>query len=445
MSTIAAPRIRRRRALRVVACAHPCRGLAAAGVRRRSGSIATTALDTVARSARLLPERHPRARTRGRRRGHVRRAALGDTTLETFTFDAGTEAAEALLAGSLDLTFIGPNPAINAWAKTKGDAVRIVAGSTSGGAFLVVKPEITSADQLAGKKIASPSLGNTQDVALRAWLKEQGYETTPEGGGDVTIIPQKNSTTLESFISGDIDGAWVPEPWATRLIDEGGGTVLVNERDLWADTDGEFVTTHLLVRTEFLNDHPDAVKAVIEGLADAIDAIAADPAKAQADVVAQIGEITGKDPSADVIAKSFANLTFTLDPIAASLQKSADDAIAVGLLDPVDLKGIHDLTLLNEVLDGSWPAGSDGAVSARRIRLGAGRPLGGGLAASGGGVAAAGVEASRRRRRRRARARRRVAHRRAGRVPVPRRRVGLRQDHAAVAGRRARRSRAPAR
>jgi NitT/TauT family transport system substrate-binding protein len=277
-------------------------------------------------------------------------AALGETSLETFTFDAGTEAAEALLAGSLDLTFIGPNPAINAWAKSNGEAVRIVAGTTSGGAFLVVKPDITSPAQLAGKKIASPSLGNTQDVALRAWLKEQGFETTPEGGGDVTIIPQKNSTTLESFISGDIDGAWVPEPWATRLIDEGGGTVLVDERDLWTETDGEFVTTHLLVRADFLKDHPDAVKAVLEGLADAIEAIAADPVKAQADVVSQIGSITGSDPSGDVIAKSFANLTFTLDPIAASLQKSADDAIAVGLLDPVDLAGIHDLTLLNEIL-----------------------------------------------------------------------------------------------
>ena len=277
-------------------------------------------------------------------------AALGDTTLSTFTFDAGTEAVEALLAGSLDLTFIGPNPAINAFAKSNGEAVRLVAGTTSGGAFLVVKPDITSPEQLAGTKIASPSLGNTQDVALRAWLKEQGFETTPEGGGDVTIVPQKNSTTLESFIAGDIDGAWVPEPWATRLIDEGGGTVLVDERDLWADTDGEFVTTHLLVRTEFLEEHPDVVKAVLVGLADAIDAIAADPEQAQADVVAQIADITGTEPNADVIAKSFANLTFALDPIAVSLQKSADDAVSVELLDPVELTDIYDLTLLNEIL-----------------------------------------------------------------------------------------------
>ncbi len=276
--------------------------------------------------------------------------ALGATALKTFTFDAGTEAAEALLSGSLDLTFIGPNPAINAWAKTKGDAVRIVAGSTSGGAFLVVKPEITSAADLKGKKIASPSLGNTQDVALRAWLKDQGFETTPEGGGDVTIIPQKNSTTLDAFKTGDIDGAWVPEPWATRLVEEGGAKVLVNERDLWGDTKGEFVTTQLLVRTEFLNEHPDTVKAVIEGLADAIDFIGSDAAKAEQDVADQIGEITGKAPKVELVATTFTNLTFTLDPIAASLQKSADDAIAVGLLDPVDLKGIHDLTLLNEVL-----------------------------------------------------------------------------------------------
>jgi NitT/TauT family transport system substrate-binding protein len=276
--------------------------------------------------------------------------ALGGVSLKPFTFDAGTEAAEALLAGSLDLTFIGPNPAINAWAKTKGEAVRIVAGSTSGGAFLVVRPGITSAADLQGTKIASPSLGNTQDVAVRAWLKEQGFETTPEGGGDVTIIPQKNSTTLEAFKAGDIDGAWVPEPWATRLIDEGGGTVLVDERDLWANTGGQFVTTHLLVRTEFLNKHPDTVKAIIEGLADAIEFIGADPAKAEQDVADQIGEITGKAPKLELVAKTFSNLTFTLDPIAASLQKSADDAIAVELLDPVDLKGIHDLSLLNEVL-----------------------------------------------------------------------------------------------
>ncbi len=277
--------------------------------------------------------------------------ALGDgVELETYTFNAGTEAVEALLADSLDITFIGPNPAINAFSKSNGEAIRIISGSTSGGAYLVVKPEITSVEQLQDTTLATPSLGNTQDVALRAWLQENGLETTPEGGGDVSILPQSNATTLESFISGAIDGAWVPEPWATRLIEEGGGTVLVDERDLWPDTGGEYVTTHVIVRTDFLEEHPDLVKAVLVGLADAIELISADSASAQADVVAQITEITGSAPNAETIAASFANLTFTLDPIAASLQKSADDAISVGLLEPVELDGIYDLTVLNEIL-----------------------------------------------------------------------------------------------
>ncbi len=277
--------------------------------------------------------------------------ALGDgVELNTFTFNAGTEAVEALFAEAIDISFIGPNPAINAWAQSEGTAIRIISGSTSGGAYLVVKPEITSVEQLAGRTLATPSLGNTQDVALRAWLKENGLETTPDGGGDVSILPQSNSTTLEAFIGGAIDGAWVPEPWATRLIEEGGGTVLVDERDLWPDTDGEYVTTHIIVRTAFLEERPDIVKAFLAGLLASLDSIAADPEAAQASVIAQIDAITGQQSNPDVIAASFGNLTFTADPIAGSLQGSADDAIEIGLLDPVELAGIHDLTLLNELL-----------------------------------------------------------------------------------------------
>ncbi len=278
--------------------------------------------------------------------------ALGSgVDLQTYTFNAGTEATEALFAGAIDITFIGPNPAINAWAQSDGTAIRIIAGSTSGGAYLVVKPEITDVAQLAGATLATPSLGNTQDVALRSWLAEQGYETTAEGGGDVSILPQSNSTTLESFVAGEIDGAWVPEPWATRLVQEGGGAVLVDERDLWPQTGGEYVTTHVVVRTEYLEEHPDIVQAFLSGLIAAIAAIEADPAGAQQTVIGQIAAITGQDTSPEVIATSFANLHFTLDPIAASLEGSATDAEAVGLLDPVDLAGIHDLTLLDQLLE----------------------------------------------------------------------------------------------
>lgn len=171
--------------------------------------------------------------------------SLGDgASLETVTFNSGTEAIEALFSDAIDASFIGPNPAVNGFAQSDGEALRIVAGTTSGGAALVVREGIDSPDDLRGTTLASPSLGNTQDVALRAWLKEQGLESDLAGGGEVSIRPQENADTLATFQEGSIDGAWVPEPWATRLVLEGNGKVLVDERDLWPD--GRFVTTHLI-------------------------------------------------------------------------------------------------------------------------------------------------------------------------------------------------------
>jgi NitT/TauT family transport system substrate-binding protein len=273
----------------------------------------------------------------------------GVANVEYFDFDSGTEAGEALLAEGIDATFIGPNPAINAFAQTNGEAVRLVSGTTSGGASLVVNDDIQSPEDLAGKTIATPSLGNTQDVALRAWLTDEGYSFDDAGGGDVPIVNLDNSDTLASFQDGTIDGGWVPEPWATRLIQEGGGHVLVDEADLWPD--GEFVTTHLLVRTAYLEEHPDVIKGLIEGLADGVDFVNDDAEAAQASVNAGIEELTGEPLPEEVISASWENLTFTLDPIASSLEESKNHAVEVGLLDEVDLDGIYDLTLLNEVLE----------------------------------------------------------------------------------------------
>ena len=277
--------------------------------------------------------------------------SLGDNVeLELETFNSGTEVIEAIFSEALDASFIGPNPAINAYAKSNGDAIRVVSGTTSGGASLVVRDGIDSPKDLAGAKLATPSLGNTQDVALRAWLLEQGLETDTSGGGDVSITPQENADTLAAFQSGALDGAWVPEPWATRLVLEGGGSVLVDEADLWPD--GQFVTTHLIVATSFLDEHPDVVRDLIAGLADSIDIADADPRSAQETVNTGIERITTKRLSPETMAGAWKNLTFTLDPVASSLQGSADDAITVGLLEPVDLvaPGIYDLTLLNELL-----------------------------------------------------------------------------------------------
>jgi NitT/TauT family transport system substrate-binding protein len=267
--------------------------------------------------------------------------------LELANLTAGPQAVEAIFSDALDATYIGPNPAINAFARSKGEAIRIISGATSGGAYFVVSPEIGTAAHLRGKTVATPQLGNTQDVALRAWLVAQGYTVTEEGG-DVTITPQENSQTLETFRDGQIAGAWVPEPWATRLIQEGGGHVLVDERDLWPD--GEYVTTHLIVRTAFLEQHPDVVKALLEGHAAANDFVNANPDEAQQLTNQGIEKITGKKLPGEILAAAWKNLVFTDDPIAASLVKSAADAAAVGLTEPVELAGIYELRLLNEVL-----------------------------------------------------------------------------------------------
>ncbi len=282
--------------------------------------------------------------------GIIAKALGASATLMPSAFNAGPEAVEALFAGAIDASFVGPNPAINAYVKSGSKAIRIVSGSTSGGAFLVVGTDIKVAADLKGKTLASPQLGGTQDVALRSWLKKQGYSSDVSGGGDVSVAPQANADTLTAFKQGQIAGAWVPEPWATRLIQEGGGHVLVDERDLWPQ--GAFATTQLIVATKFLDAHPDVIEKLLQGLVSSIDAIAADPTAAQASANAAIADVTGKPLAEKVIAGAWNNLTFTVDPIASSLSQSAADAQAIGLLDPVELKGIYDLKILNKVLAG---------------------------------------------------------------------------------------------
>jgi NitT/TauT family transport system substrate-binding protein len=276
-------------------------------------------------------------------------SALGSgVTLETHTFNAGGDAVTAILSNSIDATFIGPSPTTNAFVQSHGQAIRVIAGSTSGGALLVVKASITSVAGLKGKKIADPQLGATQDVALRWFLKSNGFTTDTAGGGDVSILPQDNAQTLTAFKQGQIDGAWVPEPWASRLVIEGKGKILVDERDLWPQ--GKFVTTNLIVRTDFLQAHPKRMKALLEGLYQAIAYLNSNAGDAQTLTNDAVTEITGKTLASGVVAAAWPHLTFTLDPLAATLKASADHAHGVGLLAGVDLKGLYDLSLLNQVL-----------------------------------------------------------------------------------------------
>ena len=285
-------------------------------------------------------------------RGGIYERVLGDSVnLQVQSFNAGNEAVEAIFNGGIDMTYIGPNPAINAFIRSQGQAVRIIAGATSGGAFFVVRQGINQPEDLRGRTVASPALGNTQDVALRAWLADEGIETTVEGGGDVSITPLPNADILEGFVAGSLDGAWVPEPWATRMIQQG-GTVIVDERELWPD--GQYVTTQLLVATSFLERHPDVVKRVVQAHLEATQFVNDQPQEAQRLVSEGINAITGTEMNPDVLAAAWENLTFTVDPIAASLTESAQDAYELGFLEGYDpqtgLAGIYDLALLNEVL-----------------------------------------------------------------------------------------------
>jgi NitT/TauT family transport system substrate-binding protein len=292
--------------------------------------------------------------------GHIA-GELGDTKLSTQVFNAGPAAIEALNAGAIDATYIGPNPAINSYVKSQGESVHIIAGAAAGGAQLVVRPEISSAADLRGKTLASPQLGGTQDVALRAWLSAQGYKTNVDGSGDVAINPTENAQTLKLFQDGKLDGAWLPEPWASRLVLTAGAKVLVDEKDLWdgslSGKPGEFPTTILIVNQKFAAEHPDTVKALLKGHAKSVDWLnsASDGEKASV-INTALKEAAGAELKADVIDRSLKNIVFTVDPLAGTYQKLLADGVTAGTTKQADINGIFDLAALNEVTDGKTSA-----------------------------------------------------------------------------------------
>ncbi len=276
------------------------------------------------------------------------------TAPKTATFNAGPAAVEALFSGAVDATFVGPNPSINAWAKSHGKAVHIISGAASGGVSLVVKPGINGVQDLKGKKIATPQLGNTQDVAIRYWLKKNGLTANKDGSGDVKVVPQENAQTLQTFAQGNIDGAWVPEPYASRLILENKGKRLLDEKTLWPG--GKFVITNLLVSQKFEKAHPDQVKKLLQGVVESTDFINQHPAEAKAAVNDALTKLSGKPLKPAVLDSAFKEIQFTTDPVATSLVQGAQHAEEIGLLEKTDLNGIYDLGPLNDVLKASGKA-----------------------------------------------------------------------------------------
>jgi len=278
--------------------------------------------------------------------------ALGkNVSVETKVFNAGPSVIEAMFAGKLDIAYIGPNPAINGYIKSHGQALKIVAGACSGGASLVVRKDAGIADikDLAGKKIASPQLGNTQDVALRAWLKHNDF-TLKEKGGNVQVIPVANPDQLTLFLKKEIDAAWTVEPWVSRLIREGNGVLYLDESTLWPD--GKFVTAHVIVSKKFLDNNPQLVKKWVEAHVETTLWINEHPDQAKQIINMQIKKETGKALDENIINDAFSRLEITYDPISSSLVKAAESAYEQGFLgkEKPDLSGIYELNILNQLL-----------------------------------------------------------------------------------------------
>jgi NitT/TauT family transport system substrate-binding protein len=285
----------------------------------------------------------------GVQNGIFKKNLPSNVTLQTSTYNAGPAEVTAMLAGSLDAAYMGPNSAITAYTQSGGKAIRIISGATSGGAALVVSKSITSPSQLKGKTLSTPELGNTQDVALRTWLKKQGLTFPgPNGGsGDVTILPQANATTLTAFESGSIAGAWVPEPWVTEMVSKGHGHILVNEKSQWPN--GHFSTTVLVVATAFLNANPSVVTGLLKGQLAANAFIKASPSAAKTAANAALASLTGKSLSASELSAAWSDMTFTNDPIASSIYTDVAHAKAAGFTTS-NINGIFDLGPINQLL-----------------------------------------------------------------------------------------------
>lgn len=270
--------------------------------------------------------------------------ALGNTSLQTQEFNAGPTAFESLLAGRVDVIFVGPSPTITAIDRRGLDVIAIVAGAASGGAAFVTRSGIEGPEDLHGTTLASPQLGNTQDVALKHYLQQNGLRREDQGG-DVEVINAGNADILTLFLNGRIDGAWVPEPWVTRLLLEGGGRVFVDEAELWPD--GRFVTTHVVTTRAFLEARPDDLRNLLAAHA-AITARLQDPGPEELEMINDgIEMATGKRLPTTTLQAAVKNIKFTTAPLNETFRRQYDMAHDLGFAGRApDVDRVYELDLL---------------------------------------------------------------------------------------------------
>ncbi len=282
--------------------------------------------------------------------GVYQRALGTEYSLDARAFNAGPSEVQALLANRVDLISVGPSPTLTALAAVGPDIIRVIAGGASGGALFVIQPDLnlTTSANLTGKKFATPQLGNTEDVALKHYLLTQGHRTL-DNGGDVDVINVPNPNILSLFQLRQIDGAWVPEPWASRLVLEAGGKVFLDERSLWPDA--QFVSTHLVTTKAYLDTHGDVIHRFLDAQV-SLTFLLQNPNATMLTIINDaITNATGSRLADATIAAAFANMNVTYNPIKTSLTTYLMWAQALGLLPTdVDTGGLYDLSLLNEIL-----------------------------------------------------------------------------------------------
>ncbi|MFL6378618.1 MAG: ABC transporter substrate-binding protein, partial [Nitrososphaeraceae archaeon] len=276
-----------------------------------------------------------------------------NVNVQTTVFNAGPSAIEALVAKKIDVTYVGPNPAINGYVVSDGKDLKIIAGASSGGASFVVRNDagVNSPKDFAGKKFASPQLGNTQDIALRSYLQKNGFKTTDQGG-NVAVVAVANPDILTLFLKKQLDGAWVPEPWASRLVKEANGRIFLDERSIWPG--GKFVTANIAASTDYLKNNPDIISKLLAAHVNETVWINNHKEEAIKTFNTQTKKLTGKAIAEDELIQAFSRIDFTYDPLKLSLFQSANNAYDLGFLAKgkphPDLSGIFDLTLLDQVL-----------------------------------------------------------------------------------------------
>jgi NitT/TauT family transport system substrate-binding protein len=287
----------------------------------------------------------------GLAKGDFQKAVGKEIAIKPEVFGSGPPLIEALFANQIDLAYVGPNPTINGYVVSDGKALKIISGASSGGTVFVVRNDsgIKSIKDFGNKRFATPQVGNTQDVALRKYLLQNGYKTNDEGG-NVEVISAQISDIFTLMLTKQIDGAWVPEPWGTKLVKEANGRIFLDERVLWPQ--GKYITANIIARTDYLRDNPETVKKFLGAHIDETNWISSHKSEAMDIFNGQLKALTGHIMNPDELKQAWSRIEFTYDPLKPTLLKSANDSLKIGFLrTPPNLTGIYDLTLLNTVLE----------------------------------------------------------------------------------------------